>query len=62
MKGTGIVRHVDDLGRIVIPRAIRKDLEIKDGDLLEFFVDSEKGEILLKKYDAFKKHGIEVAE
>ena len=56
MKGTGIVRRVDDLGRIVIHRAIRKDLEIKDGDLLEFFVDSEKGEILLKKY------GIEVAE
>lgn len=62
MKYTGIFRRMDDLGRIVIPREIRKDLEIKHGDYLEFFIDSEKGEILLKKYDAYKRYGIEVVE
>lgn len=39
MKATGIVRKVDDLGRIVIPKEIRKSLQIREGDLLEIFID-----------------------
>ena len=48
MKATGIVRRVDDLGRVVIPREIRQSLGIHDGDPLEFFVD--KGNIVLTPY------------
>ena len=49
MKATGVVRRIDDLGRIVIPKEIRKVLRIKEGDPLEIFTDKE-GEIILKKY------------
>ena len=48
MKTTGIIRRIDDLGRIVIPKELRKNLHIKNGDTLEIFVDSEG--IVLKKY------------
>lgn len=48
MKATGIVRRIDDLGRIVIPREVRRSLRIKDGDLLEIFVDD--GSVTFKKY------------
>ena len=48
MKTTGVVRRVDDLGRIVIPKDIRKSLRIRDGETLEFFVDKET--ISLKKF------------
>lgn len=48
MKSTGVVRRIDDLGRIVIPKEIRKTLRIKDGESLEIFLDSEN--IILKKY------------
>ena len=41
MKSTGVVRRVDDLGRIVIPKEIRRTLRIRDGEALEIFVDSE---------------------
>jgi len=51
MKATGIVRHIDELGRIVIPKEIRKNLRIREGDPLEIFTDSG-GEIVLKKYSA----------
>jgi AbrB family transcriptional regulator, stage V sporulation protein T len=50
MKVTGIVRRVDDLGRIVIPKEIRRSLRIKEGDPLEIFI-SRDGEIIFKKYD-----------
>lgn len=50
MKATGIVRRIDELGRIVIPKEIRRSLRIKDGDLLEIFT-SRDGEIIFKKYD-----------
>ena len=50
MKSTGIVRRIDDLGRVVIPREIRRTLRIKEGDPLEIFVDSANGGIVLKKY------------
>lgn len=49
MKATGVVRRIDDLGRIVIPKEIRKTLRIKEGDPLEIFTDKE-GEVILKKY------------
>lgn len=53
MKSTGVVRRIDDLGRIVIPKEIRKNLRIKEGDNLEVFVDSE--DIILKKYSMMNK-------
>ena len=49
MKATGIVRRIDDLGRIVVPKEIRRTLRIREGDALEIFTDRE-GEIILKKY------------
>ena len=48
MKATGVVRRIDDLGRIVIPKEIRKTLRIKDGESLEIFLESDN--IVLKKY------------
>ena len=48
MKDIGITRRIDELGRIVIPRGIRKVLQIRDGDPLEFF--SENGNIIIRKY------------
>ena len=48
MKTTGIIRRIDDLGRIVVPKELRKTLRIKNGDSLEIFVDNE--DIILKKY------------
>lgn len=49
MKATGIVRRTDDLGRIVIPKEIRRTLRIREGDPLEIFTDREGG-VILKKY------------
>ena len=49
MKATGIVRRIDDLGRVVIPKEIRRTLRIKEGDPLEIFTDRE-GEVIFKKY------------
>lgn len=48
MKTTGIIRRIDDLGRLVIPKELRRSLRIKNGDSLEIFVDGE--DIVLKKY------------
>lgn len=48
MKSTGVVRRIDDLGRIVIPKEIRKTLRIKDGESVEIFLNSDN--IVLKKY------------
>lgn len=50
MKATGIVRRIDDLGRVVIPREIRANLNINEGDPMGIYVDKE-GEIILKKYE-----------
>lgn len=47
MKATGIVRRIDDLGRISIPKEIRRSMKIKEGDPLEFFFSSD-GDILLR--------------
>ena len=49
MKSTGIVRKIDDLGRIVLPRELRKVLEIKERDAIEIFVDGNF--IMLQKYE-----------
>lgn len=49
MKATGIVRRIDDLGRVVIPKEIRRTLRIKEGDPLEIFTDRQ-GEVIFKKY------------
>ena len=49
MKATGIVRRIDDLGRIVVPKEIRRTLRIREGDPLEIFTGSD-GEVILKKY------------
>lgn len=49
MKDTGVIRKIDDLGRIVIPKEIRKKLKLREGDNLEIYV-KEDGQILLKKY------------
>lgn len=48
MKSTGIVRRIDELGRIVIPKEIRRNLRIRDSEMLEIFVDNDM--IVLKKY------------
>lgn len=49
MKATGIVRRIDELGRVVIPKEIRRTLRIREGDPLEIFTDRDGG-IILKKY------------
>lgn len=49
MKATGIVRRIDDLGRVVIPREVRKNMGIKEGDPLEIYTNG-KGEVIFKKY------------
>lgn len=49
MKATGIVRRIDDLGRVVIPKEIRRTMRIREGDPLEVFVD-RNGSVILKKY------------
>ena len=56
MKATGIVRRIDDLGRVVIPKEIRRTLRIREGDPLEIFVDRE-GEVILKKYSLIGELG-----
>ena len=49
MKATGIVRRIDDLGRVVVPKEIRRTLRIREGDPLEIFTNNS-GEVILKKY------------
>lgn len=49
MKATGVVRRIDDLGRIVVPKEIRKTLRIREGDPMEIYTGKE-GEVILKKY------------
>ena len=49
MKQAGIVRRIDDLGRVVIPKEIRRRLKIREGDPLEVYTENE-GEVILRKY------------
>lgn len=52
MRATGIVRRIDDLGRVAIPKEIRRNMRIKEGDPLEIFTTRE-GEVVFKKYEAY---------
>jgi AbrB family transcriptional regulator (stage V sporulation protein T) len=52
MKATGVVRRIDDLGRIVIPKEIRRNLRIRDGESLEIFIDGN--DIILKKFSIMR--------
>ncbi len=64
MKATGIIRRIDDLGRIVIPKEIRRNLRLKNGENLEIFID-ENENIILKKYnqiDKLKEFGQNIAD
>ncbi len=56
MKATGIVRRIDELGRIVIPKEIRRTLRIREGDPLEIFTNHEGG-VILKKYSPIGELG-----
>ncbi len=56
MKATGIVRRIDDLGRVVIPKEIRRTLRLKEGTPLEIYTDRE-GEVILKKYSPMAELG-----
>ncbi len=56
LKATGIVRRIDDLGRVVIPKEIRRTMRIREGDPLEIFTDKE-GEVILKKYSPIGELG-----
>jgi AbrB family looped-hinge helix DNA binding protein len=51
MKNSGIVRRLDDLGRIVIPKEIRKTLNLKEGDAMVIEVDSDKRQVILTEYN-----------
>lgn len=48
MKTTGVFRRVDDLGRIIIPKSVRKELNIKEGELMELFIDGN--DVVFRKY------------
>ena len=61
MKATGIVRRIDDLGRVVIPKEIRRTLRIREGDPLEIFTDRD-GEVIFKKYSPMGEMGAVAAE
>lgn len=58
MKATGIVRRLDDLGRLVIPKEIRKQYRMKEGDSIEFFIDNDQ--IIIQKHDIMSKHKEEI--
>ncbi len=56
MKATGIVRRIDDLGRVVIPKEIRRTMRIREGDPLEIFTEKD-GEVIFKKYSPIGELG-----
>ena len=57
MKATGIVRRIDDLGRVVIPKEIRRTMRIREGDPLEIYTDND-GEVIFKKYSPIGELGM----
>lgn len=61
MKATGIVRRLDDLGRLVIPKEIRKIYQLKEGDSIEFFV-SEQKEIIIRKYEHLNENKTDILD
>ena len=56
MRATGIIRRVDDLGKIVIPRNIRKEMGIREGEPLEILIDKNEGLVCFQKYDIEKNY------
>ncbi len=60
MKATGIIRRLDDLGRLVIPKEIRKQYRLKEGDSIEFYI--ENGKIVLQKYELLNEHMEEIRD
>ena len=50
MRATGIVRRIDDLGRVVIPKEIRRTMGVREGDPIEMFIDTESGGLVLVAY------------
>jgi AbrB family looped-hinge helix DNA binding protein len=54
MRATGIVRRIDDLGRVVIPKEIRRAMKIKEGDPLEIYTDPSDGMVCFKKYSTME--------
>lgn len=54
MRRTGIVRRIDDLGRVVIPKEVRKTLRIKEGEPMEMFIEDDG--VIFKKYDVNKNN------
>lgn len=57
MKATGIVRRIDDLGRVVIPKEIRRTMRIREGDPLEIYTGND-GEVIFKKYSPLGELGV----
>lgn len=58
MKATGIVRRLDDLGRLVIPKEIRKQYRLKEGDSIEFFIENDR--IVIQRFDVLSRHMEEI--
>ena len=61
MKATGIIRRMDDLGRVVIPKEIRKTLRLREGDPLELYVDNQGG-IVFRKYNVMGDYDVNLIE
>lgn len=61
MRATGIVRRIDDLGRVVIPKEIRRTMRIREGDPLEIFTDTQ-GEVIFKKYSQLGEMSLMAAD
>ena len=56
MKATGIIRRVDDLGRVIIPKEIRRNMGIREGDALEVFLDPVDKMVCFKRYTPLSEH------
>ena len=62
MKATGIIRRLDDLGRIVIPKEIRRSLGIREGDPMELYINSKDRSIVFKKYQVSEEYDSETIQ
>ena len=60
MKATGMIRRIDDLGRVVIPKEIRREMRIREGEPLEIFVDRNENFVGFKKHDIEKNYFAEL--
>lgn len=62
MKATGIIRRLDDLGRIVIPKEIRRSLGLREGDPMELYINSKDRSIVFKKYQVSEEYDSETIQ